>query len=88
VTAADALRLLRRNTTHQGHQFWPLDYDIHADLLPLSPKVRGHRLWTDALLLTHAARRGGVFVTFDAGVQALATGKLADHLLVLKSRGR
>ncbi|HLH18810.1 MAG TPA: TA system VapC family ribonuclease toxin [Bryobacteraceae bacterium] len=88
VNSEAALEALRDMLALPGHQFWPLDHDIHADLLPLAPQLRGHRLWTDALLLAQAARRGGVLVTFDAGVQALATGKLADHLLVLKSRAR
>jgi toxin-antitoxin system PIN domain toxin len=87
VSATGAIDALNEVLDHPGHQFWPLDHDIHADLLPLAPKLRGHRLWTDALLLTHAARRGGVFVTFDSGVQELASGGLAERLLVLNSRG-
>ncbi len=88
VSAAGAIDALVEVLDHPGHQFWSLDDNLQADLLPLAPRIRGHHAWTDALLLAQAARRGGVLVTFDAGVKALATGKLANHLLVLKSRAR
>jgi toxin-antitoxin system PIN domain toxin len=87
VTAPVALDLLERNIAHPGHQFWPLDRSVVSDLQPFAPALLGHRQWTDALLLAEAARHGGILVTFDAGLRQLATGRLADHLLVLKSRG-
>jgi uncharacterized protein len=87
IGPAAAVELLKKNIALPGHHYWPLDREIHHDLLPLSHKLRGHRQWTDALLLSEAARRGGVLVTFDAAMKHLATGKLSDHLLVLKSRG-
>lgn len=85
VGAATALSVLREATRHPGHQLWLLDHEILTGLERMATRVRGHRQWTDALLLWQAARRGGTFVTFDSGVKELAAGELKGHLLILKS---
>jgi predicted nucleic acid-binding protein len=85
VTAFSAWDLLRENTTHSGHEFWPLDGQITVGLEQMASRVRGHQQWTDALLLWQAKEKGGVFVTFDLGVKDLAAGELQSHLLLLKS---
>jgi hypothetical protein len=84
VSAVTALGVLSEATSHPGHEFWPLDRDIPAGLKPLAVKVRGHQQWTDAVLLWQATERDGVLVTFDAGIEELATGELGRHLLLLK----
>ncbi len=84
VTASAAWDLVRENTTHSGHEFWPLDRQLTAGLELMASRVRGHQQWTDALLLWQAMEKGGVFVSFDSGVKELATGKLRNHLLLLK----
>jgi len=85
-SAASALGVVTENTRHAGHEFWPLNHDLAPGLLPLAPHLRGHRQWTDALLLVHAMERGGILVTFDSGVKELAAGELRDHVLILKRR--
>ena len=86
VGAATALRVVREATRHPGHQLWPLDHEILTGLERMATRVRGHRQWTDALLLWQAMNRRGTFVTFDTGVKELAAGELKSHLLILKSR--
>lgn len=86
VSAATALEVLREATRHEGHEVWPLGHEILPGLELMAARVRGHRQWTDALLLWQAMKRGGTFVTFDAGVRDLAAGELNSHLLILKSR--
>jgi toxin-antitoxin system PIN domain toxin len=86
VGAREAMELLEKNIAHPGHKFWPLERPIDSGLHPFASKLHGHHQWTGALLLGEAARRGGVLVTFDAGLKQLASGGLADYLLVLKSR--
>jgi len=85
-SAASALAVVTENTRHAGHEFWPLDEEVADGLKPLAARLRGHRQWTDALLLREAMKRDGVLVTFDSGVKELAGGELRDHLLILKRR--
>jgi len=85
VSATTAWDLLCENTGHPEHEFWPLDHRVSAGLEQMAPRIRGHRQWTDALLLWQAKERDGVFVTFDRGVKDLAIGRLENHLLLLKA---
>ena len=85
VSATTALAVVTEFTRTEGHEFWPLDREIAACLKPISATLRGHRQWTDAMLLWHAKERGGVLVTFDSGVKALAGRDFAAHVLVLRS---
>jgi len=86
VSALSALQVLSEMTSHVGHEFWPLDREPAAGLKLLAGRVRGHRQWTDALLLGQSADRDGVLVTFDSGVKELAGADFGDHLLLLKHR--
>lgn len=84
VTAVSARDVLREATSHPGHEFWPLDRSTPAGLDLMAARIRGHRQWTDALLLWQAMEQGGVFITFDSGVKELAVGEMRNHLLLLK----
>jgi hypothetical protein len=86
VSAAGALEILRELIGHPNHELWPMNRDASAALSTIGTRVRGHRQWTDAMLLTEAAHRKGVLVTFDSGLQQLARAELSDHLLILKNR--
>jgi len=86
VTAITAWDLLRENTTHPGHEFWPLDLETPSGIEVMAGRVHGHQQWTDALLLWQAKEKGGVFVTFDWGAKELAKGDFSDHLLILRNR--
>jgi hypothetical protein len=88
VTASRAWNLLRENTAHPGHEFWPWDHTISAGLELMASRVRGHQQWRDALLIWQAKEHDAVLVTFDSGVKELATGEMRNHLLVLKGRAR
>jgi predicted nucleic acid-binding protein len=77
---------LREVASHPGHEFWPLDREVHASLKPIAKKLTGHQQWTDALLLCHAIDRDGVLVTFDSGMASLAAGQWKGRVLLLKSR--
>jgi hypothetical protein len=70
---------------HSNHEFWPLDRTIVASLGPVISRVRGHKQWTNALLLCQAAECDGILVTFDAGVKELAPNELKDRVLLLNS---
>ena len=86
VSAANALALLTEVTRQNGHEFWPLNHDLLPRLEPLTSRLRGHRQWTDALLLVQAAEKRGVLVTFDSGLKELVPGDMGSHLLLLKRR--
>jgi|SRR5579871_2438082 len=83
VSAATALSVLTEIMQHPGHEFWPLDREPAAALASAAGVLRGHRQWTDALLLWHAASRDGVLVTFDTGIGQIVTGSWQSHLLFL-----
>ena len=83
VSAEDALDIVTEATRDEGHEFWPLNRVPSSDLMPISARLHGHRQWTDAALLAQATQRGGVLVTFDAGVKQLAARESHDHVLVL-----
>lgn len=86
VSAGAAIEAVAELTRHEGHEFWPLDREITTCLKASAGKLRGHRQWTDAVLLWHATERGGVLVSFDSGVKALAGRDSGGRVLVLKSR--
>ena len=50
-SAAAALGILAAATSHEGHEFWPLDREPGGCLKEFAGAVRGHRRWTDALLI-------------------------------------
>ena len=79
-TASSALKL---NTQHEAHEFWPLDRTVVASLEPVISRIRGHRQWTDALLLCQVAERDGILVTFDTGIKELALNELKGRVLLL-----
>lgn len=53
-------------------------------LKAVAARLQGHRQWTDAVLLWQATERGGVLVSFDAGVKALASRDAVGRVLILK----
>jgi toxin-antitoxin system PIN domain toxin len=66
------------------HEFWPDDVSILDSALFDTSKIHGPRQLTDVYLLALAVRRGGTFVTFDAGVSLGAVaGAKTRHLTVL-----
>jgi len=86
VGATTALDALSDATSHPGHEFWPLGSEPFGILKTLAPTIQGHQQWTDALLLSQAAHREGVLVTFDTGVKALAAPEFTSHVLLLRPR--
>ena len=84
VDASAAVDTLREATEHDGHEFWALTGEVAPTLHSIVPGIYGYRQWTDAFLLNSAAARGGVLVTFDAGIKELTTHESAGNLLVLK----
>jgi uncharacterized protein len=84
MSARGALEAVLEATAYEGHEFWPLGRDFTASLKPCSAIVRGHRQWTDAVLLRHALERNGVLVTFDGGIKALAEQLPGTRVLLLK----
>jgi toxin-antitoxin system PIN domain toxin len=84
VSAAAALEVMAETTRHPGHEFWPMDHEILSSLKPIAGHLRGHRQWTDAVLLCHAAERDGALVTFDAGIAELASSEFHNRVVLLK----
>lgn len=84
VGATTALEVVAEATRQDGHQFWPLERDVAAGLMPIASSLQGNRQWTDTVLLGQAIERKGVLVTLDAGVKMLAGREFADHVLWLK----
>jgi toxin-antitoxin system PIN domain toxin len=86
VSAEAAVEAIREATSHPGHEFWPLDREVHATLKSIAKRLTGHQQWMDALLLVQAVDHDGVLVTFDAGIASLAGSDLKGRVLLLKSR--
>lgn len=84
VSSVTALQVLSEATSQSGHEFWPLDREMPASLASLAGRVKGHRQWTDAVLLWQARSHDGVLVTFDSGVKQLAASEFGSHVLLLK----
>jgi toxin-antitoxin system PIN domain toxin len=84
VGPAAALEILETIISHPGHEFWPLDSTATDMLKPMGERVLGHQQWTDAVLLGQAIQRGGILVTFDAGLKQLAKREYASHVTLLK----
>jgi predicted nucleic acid-binding protein len=84
VSAAAALEAVAEATRHEGHEFWPLDRGMTIGLKALAARLQGPRQWTDAVLLWQATERGGVLVSFDSGVKALAPRDAVGRVLILK----
>jgi toxin-antitoxin system PIN domain toxin len=84
VSAVAALEAVGEATRHEGHEFWPLNREMTIGLKALAARFEGHRQWTDAVLLWQATERGGVLVSFDAGVRALAPQDAGGRVLILK----
>jgi toxin-antitoxin system PIN domain toxin len=81
--AAVAARL-REATQNAMHEFWPDDISVLDTALFDTGRLLRSRQITDAYLLALAARREGVFVTLDRGVDLLAVpGAEERHLVVL-----
>jgi hypothetical protein len=84
VSAGAALEAVDQATQHKGHEFWPLDHGMAIGLKAMAARLQGHRQWTDAVLLWQATERGGVLVSFDAGMKALAARDAGGRVLILK----
>jgi uncharacterized protein len=84
VSASAAVEALADATNRSGHEFWPLTRSTSACLARWAEHLTGHGQWTDAILLWQASERGGVLVTFDAGLKALAGRLASEHVLLLK----
>jgi toxin-antitoxin system PIN domain toxin len=84
VSAVAALEAVNEATRHEGHEFWPLDREMTIGLKAVAGRLQGHQQWTDAVLLWQATERGGVLVSFDSGVKALAPRDAAGRVLILK----
>jgi predicted nucleic acid-binding protein len=74
---ADALALLERSVVHPGHVRWADDLGVVDAIGPSARGLQGHRQLTDTYLLALAASRKGVLASFDAGLRAMAVGRLA-----------
>ncbi len=70
VSAQQAAKLLRHNTGHQHHVFWPDDIPLADPQIPVS-QIMGHQQLTDAYLLGLAIQNGGKLVTLDASISFL-----------------
>jgi uncharacterized protein len=84
VNAGIALDTLIEATRQEGHQFWPLERELAAGLEPFAARLRGHRQWTDAVLLGQVTDRDGLLVTFDSGIRELAGRESRERILLLK----
>ncbi len=78
-----ALEALRDMIDDPNHELWPLDRNLPEVFQSSLGGLTGHKQWNDLLLLNQAAARGGVLVTFDSGITALAKGDLKGRVRVL-----
>jgi toxin-antitoxin system PIN domain toxin len=86
LTPSDAVELLARNLTRNGHQFWSDELEVPAALRGLEARLQGHGQVTDAYLLALAHKNKGVLVTFDRGALALAGDRFPGAVQVLPTR--
>jgi uncharacterized protein len=81
VPVADAVEMLRRLRTVDGHEFWSDDVSLAVAGEIDVDRLQGYRQVTDAHLLALAIRRDGTLVTFDGAIARLAPAK--RHLKIL-----
>ncbi|HXJ78195.1 MAG TPA: TA system VapC family ribonuclease toxin [Candidatus Methylomirabilis sp.] len=75
---------LREATRSPYHEFWPDDVSLLDPRIADASRIHGPRQLTDLYLLALAVRKGGRFVTFDAGIPLSAImGAEKRHLLAL-----
>ena len=77
IAVEDARRVLAALRAHAHHEFVSDDVSMTD---PDVPRLHGHRQVTDAHLLALARRRGHHLVTFDTGLQHLASGQDVELL--------
>jgi len=85
VNAASAVKALSEAASHPGHEFWPLNRQMAEAMKAVAGRIRGHRQWADAVLLSQAAERNGNLVTFDSGLKQLATGDWKGRVVLLRA---
>ena len=84
IALADALAILRRNTSRPDHEFWPDDVSLLDPAIVDTARILGHRQLTDVYLLALATRHGGRLVTLDTGISTLAVrGASGANLVVV-----
>ena len=83
---AEAIHLLKRLTTLDGHVFWTDDISIARSELVAAERILGYRQVTDAQLVAVALRHRGRLVTFDRGIEHVvpADVDVADLMVVLE----
>ena len=86
LSVGAALSLVTQACQHPRHVFWPLESGLLRGLGARATRMQGYRQWTDAALLAQAEERGGVVVTFDAGMRELAGDRASELVLVLKAK--
>ncbi len=74
LTPHQALALLKANTAHPRHQFWPDDLPLADALKHLVKNIVRHQQVTDAYLLAVVEHHRGALATFDKGIPQLARG--------------
>jgi toxin-antitoxin system PIN domain toxin len=85
LTFEDANNILATLTKRPGYRYWPITADWAELVVPFRERVLGHQQVTDAWLLGLAIKEGGILVTLDKGIRAMAGPQLAKHVLVLEA---
>ncbi len=76
LSPQNAAALLVRNLEeNRRHEFWPDSLNVPSAIGSFEARVQGYRQVTDAYLIALAAKRKGIFATFDRGVRELAAGE-------------
>lgn len=70
VTPQQALQALARMVAHEHHVFWPDDFLLSDEHIPVA-QIMGHRQVTDAYLLGLAIKNRGRLVTLDDSIASL-----------------
>jgi hypothetical protein len=83
LSMGGAIRMLREIAALPHCENLPIKHSWLELIQPFAPRLYGYRQITDALLLGLAIRSGGILVTLDRSVQALAGEVYAANLLTL-----
>ena len=81
---SDAVALLREMKTILNYDYWPIQESWLEAVQPIVSRLHGYKQVTDAYLLGVAIKQGGILVTLDTHIAAMAGPQFADHVLTLR----
>ena len=79
-----AIAIIQFLKGHPGYWYCLIDESWVTLTAPFAARISGHQQVTDAFLLGLAIKENGVLVTFDKGIQYMASAEFSQNVLLLE----